>query len=158
MEAATATELEIAEAIARKAHDGQKDTVTGAPYITHVERVVSMLSRDDTKAVGWLHDVLEDSNFTAAELLRAGISERVVDAVEILTRVDNNTAMITQTYAQYIDSIKASRNLLALAVKLADLNDHLHPNCPARLRTRYEAAWQTLMGAPWKQVQEASCE
>jgi hypothetical protein len=34
-------------------------------------------------------------------------------------------------------------------VKLADLKDHFRPNCPARLRPRYENAWKTLTGEAW---------
>jgi (p)ppGpp synthase/HD superfamily hydrolase len=55
------SELQLAERIARKAHAGQMDTVTGADYITHVERVVALVEGDEAKAVAWLHDVVEDS-------------------------------------------------------------------------------------------------
>jgi hypothetical protein len=139
------SELQIAERIAREAHAGQKEESTGDDYIRHVERVVALSPEgDQVKAVAWLHDAIEDSNFTAAELGRAGVSEAVVDAVVLLTRADNGTAMIVHTYQQYIDSIKASGNLLAIAVKIADLRDHLRPNCPERLRPRYEKALRIL--------------
>jgi len=141
-----ASELQIAERIAREAHDGQKDTVTGAPYITHVERVVAMVDGDEAKAVAWLHDVLEDSDFTPSELHRAGISSAVVDAVIAVSRDLHESD--TRTYAEYIAGIRASKNPLALAVKLADLRDHLRPNCPERLRPRYEAALKVLAGEP----------
>lgn len=154
--APVATEVQIAERIARQAHAEQKDSVTGAPYITHVERVVAMVAGADAKAVAWLHDVLEDSDYTYAELRRAGISERVLDAVQILTRQDNRTAMVIQTYEQYIETIVESRNPLAIGVKKADLSDHLRPNCPDRLRPRYERAWQALTGSTWDRVQEAT--
>lgn len=138
------TECQLAERIARQAHASQRDTVTGAPYITHVERVVEMVEGDAAKAVAWLHDVLEDSDFTAAELHRAGISDAVIDAVEVLTRPDNDTSMVIVSYEQYIDRIVKAGNPLALAVKVADLRDHLRPNCPERLRPRYERALARL--------------
>lgn len=147
--------VQIAERIARQAHEGQKDTVTGEPYIAHVERVVAMVEGDEAKAVAWLHDVLEDSDFASGELLRAGIPNAVIVPVEVLTRPDNSTAMIPTTYEQYIERIRARGNPVEIAVKLADLRDHLRPNCPTRLRARYEAAWQALTGTPWDHVQGA---
>jgi hypothetical protein len=130
-----------AEAIARMAHAGQKDTVTGADYIEHVERVVALVDDPDAKVVAWLHDVLEDSlEFTVFHLLNAGIPQRIVDAVLLLTRQP------PYDYASYIDAIKESGDVLAIAVKRADLIDHLRPNCPERLRPRYERAIETLGG------------
>lgn len=135
----TQSEVQIAERIARRAHDGQKDTVTGAPYITHVERVVAMVEGDDAKAVAWLHDVLEDCDeWTYNDLMREGISQRVCDAVDALTRQPQIG------YAEYIEQIRMDGNTLVLAVKIADLQDHLRPNGPARLRPRYIAALKEL--------------
>ncbi len=130
--------LGLAEWFANEAHEGQKDTVTGEPYINHVQRVAEMVEGDDAKAVAWLHDVLEDSAFTSRHLLAEGIPARIVVAVELLTRRP------PYDYASYIESIKRSGDPLALAVKLADLRDHLQPNCPARLRPRYEKALARL--------------
>jgi (p)ppGpp synthase/HD superfamily hydrolase len=133
------TELQIAERIAREAHAGQKDTVTGEPYITHVERVVAMVEGDEAKAVAWLHDVLEDCpGWTGGRLEAEGVSIVVILPVLTLTRADG------ETYDQYIDTIARSHDPLALAVKLADLRDHLRPNCPERLRPRYERALAIL--------------
>lgn len=130
------TEVEIvARAIARMAHAGQKDTVTGDDYLLHVQRVVDMVDGEDERAVAWLHDVLEDSAmFTAFDILNAGIPKHIVDAVMLLTRKP------PFNYSDYIDSLIDAGNGLALEVKRADLADHLRPNCPARLRSRYEAA------------------
>lgn len=127
-----------AERIARQAHAGQTEESTGDDYIRHIERVVAMVDGDDAKAVAWLHDVIEDSPLTYGDLLDAGISPRVVDAVEVLTRVSH------QPYEHYIRDLALSGDDLALTVKLADLRDHLRPNCPERLRPRYEQALRTL--------------
>ena len=91
----------------------------------------------DPKAVAWLHDVLEDCPITAVDLISSGVPPRIVDAVVLLT----NTHV---TYADYIQHVKASGNKLAIQVKIADLWDHLRPNCPERLRPRYEKALVTL--------------
>lgn len=138
------TELQIAEAIARAAHLGQFEESTGDPYIQHVERVVALVEGDEAKAVAWLHDVLEDNDDYDGQRLEAyGISPEVVAAVVILTRIPGTP---TYEYVPYIQSILASNSLIAMRVKIADLKDHLRPNCPERLRPRYEHALGVLMG------------
>lgn len=142
----------IAERIARAAHQGQTEESTGDDYIHHLERVVALVDGEDAKAVAWLHDVLEDTNLRERDLVRAGFSDAVLDAVALLTRDD------ADTYATYIAMLKFSQNPLAMAVKRADLQDHLRPNCPARLRPRYEAALQVLGAVSDEVVVAASCD
>jgi (p)ppGpp synthase/HD superfamily hydrolase len=127
--------LQRAERIARIAHAGQKEQITGDDYIEHVKRVVALVDGEDAKTVAWLHDVIEDAPVTTDSLRKAGIPERIITSVWHLSRrIDE------ESYAEYIQRIKASGDPLALAVKLADLKDHLRDSCPARLRARYEAA------------------
>jgi (p)ppGpp synthase/HD superfamily hydrolase len=134
------TVLHIAEGIAREAHASQTEESTGDPYIRHIERVVSLVGDcDNLRAVAWLHDVIEDSQLNAGDLLNRGVSTEIVGAVVELTRVP-----AFETYAAYIQRVKESGNHLAIAVKIADLRDHLRPNCPERLRPRYEKAMETL--------------
>lgn len=130
--------LAKAEEIARRAHEGQREESTGDPYIRHIERVVDMVQGEYAKAVAWLHDVLEDTNVTLIDLRCAGISDSVLNAVAALTHKDG------RSYAEYIEHLKRWNDPLALAVKIADLRDHLRPNCPERLRPRYEKAWHVL--------------
>jgi hypothetical protein len=137
--------LPIAERIARQAHAGQTEESTGDDYIRHIERVVALVDGDEAKAVAWLHDALEDTDVSEGELRRAGIPEPVIDAVRLLTR---DTERDWRSYADYIEDIRDAENPLTLAVKLADLQDHLRPNCPERLRPRYEKALQTLLPTP----------
>ncbi len=132
------SEVEIAERIAREAHAGQKESSTGDDYIFHVSRVVDLVNSPEAKATAWLHDVLEDSCLTARDLLVCGISHPVVRAVRLLSRLPETS------YSQYIADLKVSRNPLALEVKIADLRDHLRPNCPESLRPRYELALKLL--------------
>lgn len=129
--------MTLAESIARRAHAGQTEESTGDPYIYHVQRVVALVQGDAAKAVAWLHDVIEDTAVTVVDLVSAGIALDVIEAVMLLTRTD-------ETYAEYISTIQASANPLALAVKIADLHDHLRPTCPAQRRPRYERALQQL--------------
>ena len=133
--------LKRAEDIARSAHRDQTEKIGGAPYITHVERVVAAVDGDDAKMVAWLHDVLEDSPLTAADLRAAGLPDPVVDAVVMLTRKD-------ESYADYIAGLRARGSPLALTVKLADLRDHLRAQSvplPSSMRRRYDKALHALL-------------
>ena len=104
--------LELALSIATKAHRGQFDKV-GIDYIEHPIYVASQVDTEEEKAVALLHDVIEDSSFTAEELLLAGLSETVVTAVQILSKKKG------QDYQTYLENVKS--NPLARVVKLADL-------------------------------------
>ena len=135
--------ISIAERIARAAHRFQIEESTGDDYIRHIERVVALVEGDDAKAVAWLHDVLEDTPLMPFDLNQADIPQ------DILCAVVNLTHRKHETYAAYIRRLKDSDDPLALAVKIADLRDHFRPNCPVRLRPRYEKAWLVLTGEKW---------
>jgi (p)ppGpp synthase/HD superfamily hydrolase len=140
------------EHIAESAHRGQYRKFGGEPYIEHPQRVglaadsaVLVDTGDPGRAivarmVGLLHDVLEDTDVAAADLLTRGVPLEVVDAVVILTRGD-------ETYGQYIDRVILNGNATALAVKRADLKDNLR-DLPLgnSLRSRYEAALRRIEG------------
>ena len=104
--------IDIALAIARKAHAGQVDKA-GVDYIQHPLYVASQVKTEQEKAVALLHDVLEDSDITAADLLAYGLSNEVVAAVQTLTKKKG------QSYQDYLEKVKS--NDLARVVKLADL-------------------------------------
>ena len=104
--------LELALSIATEAHNGQFDKA-GVDYIEHPIYVASQVDTEEEKAVALLHDVIEDSPFTAEELLLAGLPETVVTAVQVLTKKKE------QDYQTYLETVK--KNPLARVVKLADL-------------------------------------
>ena len=104
--------LELALSIATEAHRGQFDKA-GIDYIEHPIYVASQVDTEEEKAVALLHDVIEDSPFTAEELLLAGLPETVVTAVQILSKKKG------QDYQTYLENVKS--NSLARVVKLADL-------------------------------------
>ncbi|HTK29623.1 MAG TPA: hypothetical protein VL309_08740 [Vicinamibacterales bacterium] len=135
------TVLETAERIAREAHAGQKETLTGDDYIRHIERVVAMVDGEDAKLVAWLHDVVEDNPaWTFDRLAAAGVPARLIRPITLLTRRP------PFSYVDYVETIATSGDPLAVAVKIADLHDHLRPNCPISLRLRYEKALARLAG------------
>ena len=91
--------------------------------------------------------MLEDCEAINPEsLLAAGISQSTISSVLRLTRAPYEGRCGGETYARYIDCLKASGDAIAIEVKIADLRDHFRPNCPPRLRPRYEAAWAVLVG------------
>ena len=79
--------LDKALILAAKAHTGQVDK-GGAPYILHPIRVMLACEGEKEKIVALLHDTLEDTALTAADLRRAGFPEEIVQAVCCLTRAE----------------------------------------------------------------------
>lgn len=92
--------------------------------IQHPLYVASQVKTEQEKAVALLHDVLEDSDITAADLLAYGLSNEVVTAVQTLTKKKG------QSYQDYLEKVKS--NNLARVVKLADLK---HNSDLSRLKT-----------------------
>ena len=117
----------ISEAIAfaTKMHHGQFDK-GGHPYILHVLKVMYLLKTTDEQlmAIGVLHDVIEDCFVGRHEegyqaLKDIGMPKRVIDAVRILTKLDN------QTNEEYLAGVKSSMD--TIRVKLADLRHNMDP-------------------------------
>lgn len=106
--------IDLALRIATKAHEGQLDR-DGNPVILHPLTVGLMGHTDEEKATGFLHDVVEDTNYTFDDLLREGIPVGVVNALRLLTH-DKGT-----DYFDYVQNIIDSCNPIALQVKYNDL-------------------------------------
>lgn len=93
----------------------------GTPYIEHclyVARVAGVVS-DRAYVIGLLHDVIEDTDVTEADLLAMGIDSSIVRGVSILTRLS------TETYGDYIVGVISSGDLDVWAVKYADSSHNL---------------------------------
>ena len=109
--------LETAIRLAAKVHKGQKDRF-GKPYILHVLRVMMRGQDVEEQLLGALHDVLERSVLTPADILEKGFSPRVVMALEHISRIPE------ETYEQYIDRVLLDN--LATRVKMHDLADKMN--------------------------------
>lgn len=88
----------------------------GRPYILHVLKVMHYLKDKDDDllssiAVG--HDLIEDTLVIEKDLERLGISRRVIDGINRLTKVKG------QSHEEYLTGILQSHD--ACRVKLADL-------------------------------------
>lgn len=103
--------LERAIAIAASAHAGQRDKA-GQPYILHPLRVMLALQSDEERIAAVLHDVVEDTAVTLADLQAEGFAPAVVAAVEALTKRDGEGRLEAAR--------RAAANPIALRVKLAD--------------------------------------
>lgn len=130
--------------IAQEAHKGQRDK-GGNPYIEHPLYVASQVETLELKMVAVLHDTLEDSSLTAADLLAAGLPDGVVEAIQVLTHEDGNE----EAYLDYIRTV--AENTMAAAVKKEDLKHNMDmsriPDPTEKDRKRcakYEKALQLL--------------
>jgi (p)ppGpp synthase/HD superfamily hydrolase len=108
------TLLAKAIALASEKHMGQFDKA-GMPYILHVLKVMHYLKTDDLElmSIAVMHDLVEDTDVTFADLFNMGFSDRVIKAVRLLTKMPG------QTSQEYLDDIKSNKD--AIRVKLADL-------------------------------------
>lgn len=135
--------LEDAVALATRAHSGQLDKA-GRPYIRHPLRVMSKVDGVEAKMTAVLHDVVEDTAVTEAELLDLGCPRRVVDAVLAISKRDG------EPQADYLARVAADP--IALVVKHADIADNsgperlglLGPATQDRLRRKYAEALRLL--------------
>jgi (p)ppGpp synthase/HD superfamily hydrolase len=135
--------FEGALALALEAHRGQTDKYN-QPYIMHVLGVMGRVRTIEEKIVALLHDVVEDTDHTFDDLRALGISERVITAVDCLTRRRG------ESYDHFVDRI--APNPLARAVKLADLEDNMDVRRASRTMKdkdaermeKYRKAWQKL--------------
>jgi (p)ppGpp synthase/HD superfamily hydrolase len=106
--------LSAAIHIATNAHHGQFDK-GGNPYILHPFAVMGLLesAEEELQCVALLHDVVEDTRITYIELSEAGMNDRVIGAVRLLTKQRG------QSYEEYKEGVFSSKD--AMIVKMADL-------------------------------------
>ncbi|MGC4031886.1 MAG: hypothetical protein QM754_09180 [Tepidisphaeraceae bacterium] len=139
------TTLQKAIDLAVAAHRKMEDP-PGEPYILHPMRVMLRFDDPTLQAVAILHDTIERAGVTAKQLRAAGMPAKIVRAVERLTHREGTS------YADYV--VKLSADLLARAVKIADLQDNAdlknldfpakHPKRGVRRATRYVLSYQFL--------------
>lgn len=97
-----------------EAHKNQTDK-SGMPYVFHPFHLAEQMKNEETTIAALLHDVVEDTDYTIADLEKMGFPAAVLEALELLTHNDDTP------YMEYVAKIKD--NPIAKAVKLADL-DH----------------------------------
>lgn len=137
--------VDRALAFSKDAHRGQTDKL-GVPYYLHPRGVADYLEslpeyhnlsrqeKEDAKVAAYLHDAIEDTNFTRQDLEDLGFRQEALDVINAVTAPKG---MPKEAYYEQVKS--AGR--VAVAVKLADLG---HNNLQARRAQ--------LPGAPGKPV------
>lgn len=135
--------IERSLTIALRAYAGKTDKA-GREYILHPLRVMARMKTDQEMSAALLHDVLEDSEITAEQLLAEGIPAEVVEAVQFLSKSENE---------DYMDFVaRTKQNKLAAKVKIADIEDNidvlrltsLDEWDLARIK-KYHSAWRFLI-------------
>lgn len=103
--------LERAISIAALAHAGQVDKA-GQPYILHPLRVMLRVNSDEERIAAVLHDVVEDTDVSLAQLTDEGFSQTIVSAIEALTKRPGENRLEA--------ALRAAANPIARIVKLSD--------------------------------------
>jgi len=141
--------VQRAEEIATKAHEGtfRRDGVT--PYIVHPRAVAAMVDTEEEKIVAWLHDVLEDTTTTQFDLMhhpRLLLSDCELCCLESLVH------LVWQSYEEYIAEIvylhkRDGWYQSAINVKIADIVCNLSDNPTEKQKKKYYKALKILAGA-----------
>ena len=110
--------LSLAILLTTVGHFNQYDR-GGNPYILHPMRIMMRLRTLDKELmqIAILHDIIEDTLITFADLKLLGFSERVIDALTVLTKDEN------LSYEENINRVLT--NIDACKVKKEDLKDNL---------------------------------
>lgn len=109
------SKLEQAIQLATKLHKGQVDKA-GKSYIEHLLRVMNAVEGETAKTIAVLHDTLEDTNITFAEL-ESLFGTVVASAIRTLSRRGS------EDYFDFINRVK--EDSIAVKVKIADLEDNM---------------------------------
>ena len=143
-----------AVAIAARAHGAQRDR-SGILELAHAVEVASALgvgASTDELAAAVLHDVIEDTDWTAEDLARAGVPPVVIEAVVHVSRIEEPEK---ETYRAFIARTAAAdgeAGRIARRVKLADVLTNMErirslPEGDGMRRQRYVPALETIRGA-----------
>ncbi len=107
-----------AEKIAKRVFKGKIDK-GGNPYLNHLLYVSNHVQDVNTKIVGLLHDLFEDTEVGANDLREIGFGENIIKTLLLVTRKDN------EEYDAYIDRILESNDMTAIHVKKADIENNM---------------------------------
>lgn len=108
--------LESAIRLAAKVHKGQLDRF-GKPYILHVMRVMMRGHDLEEQVLGALHDIIERSTLSLADIAKKDYPPRVVKSLDCISRREE------EDYDGYIERVM--QDGLAMRVKLHDLADKM---------------------------------
>ncbi|MBK6616680.1 hypothetical protein [Ottowia sp.] len=106
----------------------------GRPYLIHLAWVMMALGTDDVEllCIALGHDLFEDSDVTAAKLRELGFSERVIEGIRCLTRLEG------ETEAEYRAKVKSNAD--SIRVKRKDLTHNMDLSRLKKVRPKDLAA------------------
>ena len=143
--------IQKARGLAEMTHADQVDKA-GQPYIEHLKRVAGAVEEAGGGwhqiAAAWLHDIIEDTDFTEESLFERNVPPMVVQLVIALTHQKGEPT------ANYLSRVIGQEG--AALIKLCDIYDNLNPVRLAyldeitadRLRIKGASAILTLLGVP----------
>jgi len=104
--------LSLAIKLSATAHYGQFDK-SGRPYFLYLMKVMTNLESldDELNSIAILHGIFQHTDTKPFHLIDLGFSDRVIDGVRSMTRLDN------QSTAQYKVQIKLNPD--SVKIKLA---------------------------------------
>ena len=112
---------------AEKAHDGQQRKYTGEPYIVHPLAVASLVTfaggSDEAVAAALLHDVVEDTDVTNAEIAEEfgmDVAGLVAEVTDVSKPEDGNRAVRKAIDRDHLKRASPS----GMTIKLADMIDN----------------------------------
>jgi (p)ppGpp synthase/HD superfamily hydrolase len=88
----------------------------GEPYLLHCLRVMHGVDSPQVQLPALLHDIVEDTDVTLADLTELGFAPEVVHTIDLMTHREG------VSYADYV--VRLSENSWARQVKLSDLRDN----------------------------------
>lgn len=135
-------DLEQAIDIALDAYEGKTDKA-GTTYIRHPLRVMEEMDTRTERIVAVLHDVVEDADYTLADI-EDRFDREISDAVDALTKRGGEDYL-----EDFVPRVKA--NAIARRVKIADIEDNMDltrldsvSTTVLEKQATYHAAWQRL--------------
>ena len=108
--------LHKAITIACDAHQGQS-SINGEPYILHPLRLLIKAKSNEEKIIAVLHDVIEKSNISLADLKNKGFDQNIISSIDSLSRRRG------ESYVDYI--ARLMKNNISVKIKLLDLADNI---------------------------------
>ena len=108
--------LHKAITIACDAHQGQS-SINGEPYILHPLRLLIKAKSNEEKIIAVLHDVIEKSNISLADLKNKGFDQNIISSIDSLSRRKS------ESYFEYIGRLMQNR--ISVKIKLLDLADNI---------------------------------
>jgi hypothetical protein len=103
------------------ARHGERRNADGELIVEHLERVAASVP-GEAQTVAYLHDILEHTDATVADLEAEGVTPVELQAVQLLTRHPDESF---EAHTLRIAHAKGPEGRLARTVKLADIDDHL---------------------------------